>query len=105
MSRHHFSDIIIAEGAMQEVATEDGLGYYPDLEIVATVNGKTFIHPHFFDGDEDAQHEARKLLDEIKKAGDINLDIWKEYKDPEYSYSKGNSEPYDAEEEHYLGVR
>ena len=94
----------IIEGNLREVPTEDGLGYYPDLQIIATVGNLTYIHPHLFQGDTDAFRDATDLMERVVASGMIDLDIWVEVQDNYFSYSKGNDEPYDSEEEYYMGV-
>ena len=94
----------VIEGNLREVNTEDGIGYYPDLQVIADVAGKTYIHPHVFYGDAGAYNEAQALAVAVWARKSIDLAIWVEVQDEAFSYAKGNDEPYDSEEEYYMGV-
>ena len=99
-------DLFITEGNLQEVATEDGLGYYPDLQLVAVNEANQYlVHPHVFAGSESALRCAEDLMYKVLNFGTINDAVWVQVEDNEWSYSKGNDEPYDSEEEYYMGAR
>ena len=103
--RTKFSDIFIAEGNLRQVTTEDGVGYYPDLSVVITVGGVNYIHNHLFIGSANALNDAEAFLEAVSDKGDVFLSHWVQVEDTEFSYSSGNSEPYDSEEEYFLGER
>lgn len=87
----------IVEGNLVEVPTEDGLGYYPDLEVISVIDGRTFIAPVFFSASETNLRDAEEYV----KTAKVD-ETWTEYKKPQFSYSQGNDEPFDDEELHYM---
>ena len=94
--------LAIIEGNLRQVNTEDGIGYYPDLQLLATIHNRDYILPHLFQGSTSSLFEAQELFDKIQAKGEINLNRWVEVEDNTFSYSKGNDEPYDSEEEYYM---
>jgi len=40
-------DDVVDEGNLREVNTEDGIGYYPDLQVIATVAGAFYLFALF----------------------------------------------------------
>jgi hypothetical protein len=97
-------DAVVVEGDLRSVATEDGEAFYPDLQVIAYgMDGKTYIHPHLFVGSINAYNDAHTLADRTWAIKTIDPDIWNEIQDREFTYSKGNNEPYDSEEEYYIG--
>jgi len=91
----------IVEGDLREVPTEDGIQYFPDLEILATSeDGTTLVSPISFPASRTAYREATEYIQTAKV--DATWSDIKTFAQSRESYSNGDFEPFDEEELYYM---
>lgn len=98
----------IFEGALHEVANEDGVGAYPISFVLAVLENETYIYPfHFLAKFVEMEEEfifrnsrqlCEQFIHEVENHGSINIDKWNVYVEKDFNLEEELNHEHELEQ-------